>query len=251
MANWLEIDSDYVISERSEQLIRTAAETFSHLWRPDGTSDPLADQLAEIWEAFEDRAAADTSVMEPLSSRIDTNTLLAAISEMLVCDPECEKVPLDFRDFAGLEKPIVPLKLSAEDTFELLEYDPALGTVTKSSRVAYITLMLKLAVMNSGGDGPTVSGQLRWLELVVEQRYPGPKPSVELMLGELIARNLPVYDGESDEWVRFDTWSKQLVVRVDPSGVDTPFRRDPVGGTVSMIADPSADNIRHLLGLGN
>jgi hypothetical protein len=66
---------------------------------------------------------------------------------------------------------------------------------------------------------------------------------------ELLAtavRFVPIYDDRSDSWQSFDSWSRQ---QVGGAGSDAPFAQDPVGSTVRMLFDPSAQNITRQLGI--
>jgi hypothetical protein len=152
------------------------------------------------------------------------------------------------------------------------DYGPSLGIEqTYAVRADGVELLRRETVIFPGGHlDQLLAGQLRSLGSSTEDVNRAVNEVVSLALtpgltseqrqervaqmqsswgAELLAtavRFVPVYDDRSGSWQSFDSWSRQ---QVGGSGSDAPFAQDPVGSTVRMLFDPSAQNISRQLGI--
>ena len=94
--------------------------------------------------------------------------------------------------------------------------------------------------VNSIALDPTLS------QLDRERHYQHLQDSWDAELLATAVRLVPVFDSRQGRWRSFDAWARD---EASSTGVDAPFAHDPVGSTVRMIFDPSAENISRQLGL--
>ena len=227
--SWIELDSSYIITDRSQLLLYSPMVA-------------LRDETgAALFQAFEDRARGNGDALDQLLPGVTAEEILAVVNGMPICDPIC-KVTGD--KFTSLGPTISPSEI-----FEIFEYDPDNASVTEVSIAAYNVLKRSMYWLESDQSAQTITRELREIDLRVKNDYGRSAPSLDLMLAGLIARNVPIYDEEHEEWVSFNTWSKRFITRVSPASRNTRFGNDPIGSVIDMLTNPSAENIRDMLGL--
>ena len=133
--------------------------------------------------------------------------------------------------------------MGPEAIIDLVEYEPDTLSITGTSRLALLSTVAVLTAMSSRTSTGEASSAVRRVSGEWQGKAPS-KPSFDLLIAGFIARNVLVYDEDRGKWVTFDTWSKRVVNRVSPDSVGTPFGDDPIENTISLLSDPSPENIK-------
>ena len=263
VAHWLETEDALTLTEESTRLIAQAGKVY----------EGLSNFQVELWLALEDKEAdlpgedrlmgfmeQEAGIREEVGyfrpKRGVYSSVYVAVWTFPQCQPEFGSMEARFPCTEGFSVTIknskiqtcesftdaLVIKLSAASILDLVEYDPDHLTIPRSSILSFISFVIGTSLARSGESMTSAIGTIN----EVYDELPASEVPLDMAIAGLITRNVPVYDEVEGDWVRFDTWSKRYIQR-NNMGSESTFAEDPVGGTISIIIDPSPENIRKTL----